>query len=231
MLVDLSLPMQVEQEGRRTATPDEWKLGREESRYTAVVYDFAFDSMAGTYLDLPGHIRETDDGVDAAGYPVEKLYRVDATVVHLNREDGSGAVGSDELIGAAPEVQGGALVVNALGKRRFDEIEERSVYLDEDAVAWIVESGVHLLISDIYERTEPWGVFLELFRNGISTVCYPVNLHHLAEPYAEVTVLPLRFPGVTQLPCRVIAEVQDQKKREPQRAPRAQREGWGGPGP
>ncbi|MDP6775882.1 MAG: cyclase family protein [Candidatus Latescibacteria bacterium] len=206
MLIDLTLPMQVGSEGRRTATSDEWELGQGKNRYTAVVYEYAFDSMAGTYLDLPGHIRETDDGVDMAGYPIERLYRVDATVVRLNREDGSGAVGADKLIQAAPEMQGGALVINALGPRRFDEIEERSVYLNEGAVAWIVESGVHLLISDIYECVEPWGVFLELFRNEISTVCYPVNLHQLTEPYAKVTVLPVRFPGVTQMPCRVVAE-------------------------
>ena len=207
MLVDLTLPMQAEREGRRTVTRNEWELGQGEDRYTAVVYDLAFDSMAGTYLDLPGHIRETDDGVDMATYPVEKLYRVSATVIHLDREDGSGAVGASELIGAAPEVQGDALVINALGPRRFDAIEERSVYLDTDAVAWIVEAGVHLLVSDIYERAEPWGVFLELFRSGISTVCYPVNLHQLTEPYAKVTVLPVRFAGVTQLPCRVVAEI------------------------
>ena len=58
--------------------------------YTAVVYDFAHDSMVGTYLDLPGHIIETDDGQDAATQPLERFYRLQASVLHLCREDGRG---------------------------------------------------------------------------------------------------------------------------------------------
>lgn len=210
MIVDLTLPIQSERGGRATATARDRPIGRGRSRYTAVVYDLVHDSMTGTYLDFPGHIRETDDGLDAATYPLERLFRIAGTVLHLDREDGSGAIGASELSRAAPEVRGGALVINALGRRRFDDIEEWSVFLDRDAVDWIARSGIHLLVSDVYESRDPWGVFLELFRHGISTVCYPIHLHRLTSPYVRLTVLPVRYPGVTQLPCRIVAEVSDE---------------------
>ncbi len=45
-----------------------------------------------------------------------------------------------------------------------------------------------------------------LFAGGIATVCQPVNLHRIADPHPRITALPLVVSGVTQLPCRVIAE-------------------------
>ena len=84
-LVDLTLPMQTSQDGRPTVVPRRLPLGCGDASYTAVVYDFAHDSMVGTYLDLPGHIVETDDGQDAAALPIERLYRLRAAVLHLSR--------------------------------------------------------------------------------------------------------------------------------------------------
>jgi kynurenine formamidase len=163
--------------------------------------------MVGTYLDLPGHIRETDDGLDAAGLPLEGLYRVEASVLHMDRGDGSGGVSGEDLERAGPgAVPGGALVINALGARRFDEVAFRSVWLETSAVRWIRDSGVRLLVSDIYESPGLHGVFYDLFRAGISTVCHPVDLHRLSAPRGRLTVLPVRIAGVTQLPCRVVAE-------------------------
>jgi len=50
-------------------------------------------------------------------------------------------------------------------------------------------------------------VFLDLFGAGITTVCLPVNLSALTTPYVRLTALPVRFETVTQLPCRVVAEL------------------------
>jgi len=152
----------------------------------------------------------TDDGADAATVPAEQLYRLEATVIHLDRPDGSGKIGAAELAPACPgDVAGDALIINALGSRRFDEIAERSVYLGREAVQWIVGSGVTVLVSDVYEsNTDPQDVFLDLFAGGVHTVCCPVNLGALTASRVRLTVLPLRFTGVTQLPCRVIAEME-----------------------
>jgi kynurenine formamidase len=181
------------------------------TEYHARVHDFTHWSMAGTYLDLPGHIVETDDAMDAARLPVDRLYRLDATVVRLDRASGSGKIGAAELAAAAPvSLRGKALIVHALGRRRFDEIEERSVYLGSDAVQWIIDTGIGLLVADVYEsNTDPQGVFPMLFRHGILAVCYAVDLHRLRDPHVTLTVLPLRFCGATQLPCRVVAEQED----------------------
>jgi len=65
--------------------------------YTGLIYDLSLSSMAGSYIDFPGHIKETDNGENAENYSVERLYRRDATVVHLNRESNSGGVTAEDL--------------------------------------------------------------------------------------------------------------------------------------
>ncbi len=203
-IADLTLPIPAQPEnGPAPVTLEPRRI----QTYTALIYRFHHDSMVGTYVDFPGHIRETDDGQDAAGYPLDALFRVEATVVRLDRESGSGAVSAAELEAACPRpFRGRALLLNALGARRFDAIAFRSVWLGADARAWIAGRGVRLLLSDIYESQQLEGVFLDLFRAGIATVCHPVNLAAVAAPYARITALPARFESVTQLPCRVLAE-------------------------
>ena len=179
---------------------------------TGTFHGFCFSSLTGTYLDFPGHLKETDDGSDADNYPLEHLYRVKTAVIHLDLGSGAGEVSAAALEKAAPPLKGcGAIVVNALGTRRFDEIKGRSVWLSLDAIDWIVSSSAHLLVSDIYERAPTLlGVFKKLFKARVSTVCLPVNLHKLSTPYALLTVLPPRFKGATQVPCRVVAELVEQ---------------------
>ena len=203
--IDLTCPIPAGTAVLRRDMPITQEDGK---KYTAVVYDFSHDSMLGTYIDFPGHIESTDDGQDAASWPLEKLYRVESTVIHLNRTDGSGAVSAEELAAACPgPIAGGGLIINALGNRRFDAIEERSVYLDSGAVSWIIDQNIHLFVSDTYESPALHGVFGPLFAAGIATVCSPVNLHQLTAPTVKLTALPARFVGVTQLPCRLLAEV------------------------
>lgn len=208
-LIDLTLPAPVAQSGEPTCRLEERHLTCGDLPYTGMVYHFRHDSMAGTYIDFPGHIKESDDGLDAATYPLEELYRISAAVVHLNRTSGSGRIGAKELSEAYPRVSGAcALILNALGSRRFDEIEERSVYLGRDAVQWIIDCGFHLLVSDVYEsNTNPQQVFNQLFAARVSTVCCPINLNLIDCPVVTMTVLPLRFRGATQLPCRVVVEL------------------------
>jgi len=217
-IIDLTLPIPTHQRqpeslsdpGRDVATVREltWEISRGPYRFNARVYFLNVSGMSGTYLDFPGHIRETDDGNHAANYPLAKLYRVDATVIRLDRASGSGGITARELSAACPAtIKAGALILNALGCRRFDEIERESVFLCADAVDWIAQSGVHLLVSDVYESTrDPQNVFYRLFAKGVATVCWPVNLHQIDRPRARLTVLPLMIPGVTQLPCRAVAE-------------------------
>ncbi len=208
-LIDLTLPAPEQQAGELTCRLDEWHLKAGPLPYTAMIYHYRHNSMTGTYIDFPGHTSETDNGLDALNYPLEKLYRVKATVIHLSRPSGSGRIGARELSAACPPGQaGGALILNALGRRRFDDIVERSVYLGKAAVEWIVDAGFHLLVSDVFEsNTDPQQVFNLLFAYGVSTVCCPINLHQINQPVVKLTALPLRFARATQLPCRVVVEL------------------------
>ena len=211
-LVDLTLPITTASTGQPAALPEKWAIAAGDLSYTANVYQFSHDSMAGTYIDFPGHIEHTHDGKDASTYPLEKLYRLSSQVIRLDREDGSGLVSAKELAQASNDDGGTAhaLVINALGDRRFDEIRYRSVYLGREAVDWIIGQGIHLLVSDIYESDDaPQCVFPALFGAGISTICNPVNLHLLRGRRIRITALPLRFPTVTQLPCRLLAETEE----------------------
>jgi len=210
MMIDLTLPAPAMQGGQPTCHVEERRLMAGDLPYTAIICHFRHDSMAGTYIDFPGHILETDDGLDAVTYPLEKLFRVTAAVARLDRASGSGRIGAKELSGACPRAdKPGALIVNALGLRRFDEIVYRSVYLGRDAVRWIIDSGFHLLVSDVYESdSDPQKVFNDLFAAGVSTVCCPINLHRIDRPIVKLTALPLRFAKATQLPCRLLAETE-----------------------
>lgn len=176
--------------------------------YTGVVYEYSFDSMQSTYIDIPGHIEETDDGLRADTIPLSALYRLPADVIRMDLASEAGAVTAGDLTARLPRTEPGtpALIVNALGGRNPRDINERSVYLDDSAVDWIIGRGYKLLISDIYESRALLGVFKTLFGNGISTVCEPVNLFLLTADRVLVSAIPCPIPGVTQLPCRLFAE-------------------------
>ncbi|MCK5802817.1 MAG: cyclase family protein [Lentisphaeria bacterium] len=213
----LAIPAQLEQRDwpnepsvcRSTVRTNQWHVAGGRSQYHARVHFFKFWSMAGTYIDFPGHIVETDDGRDASVVRAEELFRVKGTILHLNREDGSGPVTAADLAAVCPIEQlcGKALVINALGGKRFDGIRARSVYLSSDAVAWMVAAQITLLVSDVYESgDQPQNVFPDLFAAGISTVCFPEALAGVKGPCVRVTALPYRLAEATQLPCRLILE-------------------------
>ena len=176
------------------------------TRYTGVVYDTACDSMQGSYLDLPGHIKETDDGVRADKLDLADFYRMKSSVIHLDRAGTPGGVTAkdlEEAFGGIPDTE--VVIINALGKKGPNEIPNRSVYLELDVVEFLAKTPCKLLVSDIYESQRLDGVFLQLFRKGISTVCIPENLWKLTSPIVELTVLFPKMP-VTQVTCSMVAE-------------------------
>lgn len=208
-LIDLTMPVPAVENGIPTVSTDEWPINGPGFSYTATVYHFTHWSMSGTYIDFPGHIKETDDGADAANYPLEKLCDLPSAVIHLDRADRPGKIHAEELRQACPKrVGGGGIIVHALGTKRYDEVPERSVALARDAVDWIVDQGAHVLVSDVYEHAdEPEDVFSALFSGGVCAVCCSCNLDRLDAPVVLLSVVPLRFAGVTQAPCRVFAKI------------------------
>lgn len=90
-LIDLTLPTDV------SAEPQKVPLKLPEETVTGMVYNFSHNSMAGSYIDFPGHLVETGDGIDAGNYPIEDLFQIPTWVIHLDRQNGSGGVTSSEL--------------------------------------------------------------------------------------------------------------------------------------
>ena len=178
-----------------------------QTAYTGMVYDFELNSMDGSYIDLPGHIKETDDGQRADNVPMEQFYRMPCSVISLNRTNRSGAVSAAELEQAfGGKVTTPALMINALGKLEPDEIDVRSVWLDFSALDWMISCGIRLLVSDIFESQSLDGVFLKLFKAGISTVCEPRHMSRITKKIVELTVMFPNIPGLTQIPCRILAD-------------------------
>ena len=51
--------------------------------YTGMVYHFRYGSMETSYLDLPGHIAETDDGRHARNTDLLNFYRRKAALLRI----------------------------------------------------------------------------------------------------------------------------------------------------
>ena len=172
--------------------------------YKALCHKLRCDGMSGTYLDFPGHVVETDDGLHAGNCPLEDLFMLPATFLRLNREGKGREVTADALEAAGAEVRGKALIVHALGDRGFfDYTNDTIPFFGDSAVGWILDKGVKVFASDIYEnKLDPRGIFTELFAAGTAAVCCPVNLQAVRATYLRVCVVPLRMEGAVQLPCR-----------------------------
>ena len=181
-------------------------LKSDKTEYTGVVYNISTSTMMGSYIDFPGHIKETDDGVNGANSDLADFTNMSAAVIRFDRAGQPGGITAEDLeksYGGVPDTQ--AVIINALGSVSSFDIPPRSVYLTLDAVEWLKKTPCKLLVSDIYESTALEGVFLKLFEGGISTVCEPANLHKLPVGKVKLTVHFAKIP-ITQLPCTLVAE-------------------------
>ena len=175
--------------------------------FRGVCYRMTVKGMLGTYLDFPGHIEEFDDGCHAGNAPIEDLAMLETTVIHLDPARHAREVTAAELDAAGVEVKGTALILHALGlKSLADFPRDQAPYLDRSAIEWLIARRIRVIASDVYEKfPDQQGVFVELFRHGIWTVCEPVNLRLLTQSHCRTCVIPLRMTGLTQLPCRFFA--------------------------
>lgn len=204
-LVDLTQPIGAGNEQMRVSVR-KVALRSDKTAYTGMVYDFAGDSMQGSYIDFPGHILETDDGRRADTVDLADFYRMDASVIRLNRLSGSGGITASELeqaAGGRPDTP--VVIINALGEADPLDIAPRSVWLTLDAVDWLIGCNCRLVVSDVYESTALEGVFLKLFAAKIAAVCIPRRLGLLPASRVKLTVSFAKI-AVTQLPCTLLAE-------------------------
>lgn len=203
-IIDLTLPIPATSDGQPTVQRYFVPLSIQGDRFQAVCYHLAMNGMSGTYVDFPGHIECFENGQDAGSARIEDLVMIETTVIHLDIEPGRREVTARDLEKSGVKVKGGVLIVHALGEKDASDYDMSTIpYFGKSAIAWIISSGVRAFASDIYEkRDDQQGIFSELFKRGIWTVCCPANLHRLKETYSRSCIVPLAMPGVTQLPCR-----------------------------
>ncbi|MBE6386394.1 MAG: hypothetical protein E7048_12140 [Lentisphaerae bacterium] len=186
-------------------------LKSDRTAYTGMVYHFRHGSMETSYLDLPGHIAETDDGCDAQNVNLLDYYRRKTQLLRIktpaNQEYGITPADLEKALNGR-EWQPW-IVINALGSAADGYQPSRRIYLTLEAVDYLARNGVKVLFSDAWESPRLDGVFLRLFDAGISAVCNLVNLDKLPadrEFYLTMSFLP--YPGkVTQIPASLIAEI------------------------
>lgn len=186
-------------------------LKSDRTAYTGMVYHFRHGSMETSYLDLPGHIAETDDGCDAQNVNLLDYYRRKTQLLRIktpaNYEYGITPADLEKALNGR-EWQPW-IVINALGSAADGYQPSRRIYLTLEAVDYLARNGVKVLFSDAWESPRLDGVFLRLFDAGISAVCNLVNLDKLPadrEFYLTMSFLP--YPGkVTQIPASLIAEI------------------------
>lgn len=178
--------------------------------YTGLVYHFRHGSMETSYLDLPGHIAETDDGRHARNCNLLDFYRRPANLLRITPpRDEYGVTPADleKARNGRPWTEW--MVINALGENADGYQPGRRIYLTLEAVDHLARNGVKILFSDAWESARLDGVFLRLFDAGVSAVCNLVNLDKLPDDrefFLTMSFLP--YPGeVTQIPASVIAEL------------------------
>ena len=182
------------------------KIKMPEKDYQGLIYDFYLSSMSGTYIDLPGHIKEFDNGLDASNYPLEKLFMVDTTVIRLHRQGLGREIRAEELEKTGISVKNQGLLINSGWDLGAGKPTQEIPFYGRDAIEWIVSKGINLFISDVYENhSDPRGIFVEFFKAGIACVCIPANLEKLSKSKIKVCAIPIRIPGAVQVPCRLLA--------------------------
>lgn len=203
--VDLTCPATFSRHLPPECRESRLELKSAATRYTGVVYDLRLNGMSGSYIDFPGHIAETDDGRRADNVDLTEFYRMDATVIHVDRTEKPGGITGAELeavCGGVPNTP--AIIIHSMGPKDPPDINFRSSWLTMDAVEWLIAAKCRILVSDSYESPELEGIFLRLFQAGVIAVCEPSRLREIPERI-KLTVSFMKLP-VTQLPCTLLAE-------------------------
>ena len=146
--VDLTCPATFSRHLPPECRESRLELKSAATRYTGVVYDLRLNGMSGSYIDFPGHIAETDDGRRADNVDLTEFYRMDATVIHVDRTEKSGGITGAELeavCGGVPNTP--AIIIHSMGPKDPPDINFRSSWLTMDAVEWLIAAKCRILVS------------------------------------------------------------------------------------
>jgi len=176
-------------------------------------------SQTGTYLETPAHFLGPDAAPTVDGLDLATLVDRPAVVLHVERTDrvftsGSGRapVTADDLERAAGSrsIPDGCALLVSTGWGRYwmdDRYLPDSPYFTADAMDWLLARRPFLLGSDIprWENLEfPQGFFPAFYAAGCLLLAPCTGLERSFDPAPRLTVLPLRIPGTSCVPCRAI---------------------------
>jgi kynurenine formamidase len=213
-IIDLSHPLRPGREGRqldieRIEATDITGAPSEEHWY--IMHRVRMDNHIGTHMEAPYHGLE--DGADLAQVPIEQLVG-EAVILDLRVRARGLVIPLQEVQQAAQRAGGvgkGDIVFCMTGWARYygSERYAESPFLTQDAVRWLVDSGIKMLGIDTGGRIDPSFPdrqnHLIMFESG---VIYLENLTSLdAIPKSRVTVvaLPPAIDGMEAFPARVVA--------------------------
>jgi kynurenine formamidase len=178
-------------------------------------------SQTGTYLETPAHFYGAERAPLVDDLDLATLVDRPAFVLHVERTDrvfrsgvGREKVSAADLeraaaVGGRPIPSGAALLVSTGWGRYW--MDERylpdSPYFTADAMDWLLACRPFLLGSDFprWENLDsPQGFFPVFFASGCLMLAPCVGLERSFDPAPRLTVLPLRIPGTSCVPCRAI---------------------------
>lgn len=179
-------------------------------------------SQTGTYIETPAHYFGNDKCYLAADIPVEKLLNIRCTILKPNKADFTIREDSfpitEEMLAECPGsdsiCEGSAILVGTgWGSRWMDpSFLEHSPYFTRGAMNWLISKKPFLLGTD-FPRWEnlkkPEGFFKDFYNADILMLAPCVNLEKIMGINALLTVLPLKIPGTSCVPCRAVIMEED----------------------
>ncbi len=173
-------------------------------------------SQTGTYIETPAHFYGNDNCYLMNDVPLEKLVNIPVSILTLEptqfEKDGRMPITAEMLSstkGADFICEGDAILINTSFDIHWMESDyiDRSPFITKDAMQWLISKKPSILGSDFprWENMDnPEGIFPIFYAADILMLAPVVNLRAVKSERASLTVLPLKIPGTSCIPCRAI---------------------------
>jgi Predicted metal-dependent hydrolase len=174
-------------------------------------------SQTGTYIETPAHFYGNDNSYLLIDVPVKKLVNIECVVLNIEPKSPPNSSGRvpitvEDLENCSNSryiEEGNALLVGCnWGQYWMDKrYLTYSPYFTYDAMMWLIGKKPVILGSDLprWENLEKYeGFFPKFYEADILMLAPCVNLEQVIRPRAKLTVLPLKIPRTSSVPCRAV---------------------------
>lgn len=176
-------------------------------------------SQTGTYLETPAHFYGNNKYYLVDDIPIEKIVNIPCHVINLyDNEFKNSIIPNKPITRSMLELSVGEeddilencaiLVGTGWGKHwRRDFYLQSSPYFTYEAMKWLISKKPILLGTDFprWENIDkPENFFEDFYSAGILMLAPCINLENISKKQVKLTVLPLRIPGTSCIPCRAV---------------------------